>query len=142
MVKKGEPLADVLSTELAAKKKEYRIKKAQWKNDRWLLLRARQRRTNSDAISQQPLVDAQCNESRSLLEFQIARGKLQFFGLEDDAIEGIEKEDEEQLARLTLRSPISGTVLEVGAEAGRVYDSKSDLILIAPYSAKESGPSR
>ena len=94
----------------------------------------------SNALSQESLVAAQNDESRSLLEFQIARGKLHLLGLDDDAIKGVEKDEGEQLARLTLRSPIDGTVLEIDAEAGSLFEPKINLIRVAPSSAKESGP--
>jgi multidrug resistance efflux pump len=89
-VKKGDPLAEVFSTELAAHKKEYRTKKVRWEHDR-THLQSRQWLVESETVSEQLLSEAQNHESRSLFEFQIAEGKLKVLGLDDEVIRRVEK---------------------------------------------------
>ena len=47
----------------------------------------------TNAISEQVLTDAQNNEEKSKLAVQVARDKLKFLGLDDDAIGLVGKED-------------------------------------------------
>jgi hypothetical protein len=41
-----------------------------------------------------------------------------------------------------LCSPLDGTVLEVGAEAGGTYDKENELVLIVPETKKALSPPR
>ncbi len=136
-VKKGDPLADLFSADLAAAKNDYRSKQVRSQNER-RLLQMRQKLAESNAISQQLLVDTENDESRSRLEFQTAREKLKILGLDDETIGRVEKEEGEQKARLILRAPIGGTVIEVGAEPGNLYDTKDSLMTIESTSHEAS----
>ena len=133
LVSEGDPVAELSSAALAHAKNEYRSKAARWENDHEVL-RSRQQRLTSDSESERLLVDAQKNESRSLLEFQIARRRLAVWGLDDQEIKAVADERGEQHGRLTLRSPIKGTVVEINGKAGGLYDSKSALMVIFPPS--------
>jgi ketosteroid isomerase-like protein len=134
-VKKGDPLADLFSTDLAAAKNDYQLKNVQWRHDR-KLLQMRQKLAEANAISQQLLVDTQNAESRSLLEFQIARQKLRTLGLDDEAMGRVEKAEGEQTARLILRAPIDGTVTQVVPKPGVRYNTKARLMFIVLDSAR------
>ena len=140
-VKKGDSLLDLSGTELAAAISVYRNKKTQWERDR-AVRQGRQELIASHEISPRVLATAQSEESHSLLEFQIAEGKLRTLGLDNDAIKGLEIEEGDGAVLFTLRSPIDGTVLEVGAEVGGLYDTKRDLILIVPPIRKAVGADR
>jgi len=137
-VKKGDPLVDLFSTDLAAAKNDYLTREVQWKHDQWYL-RTRSELHAKKAISEQLFVETQNNEEKSKLQFQIARERVKVLGLDDKAIGRVSKEDGGQKARLTLRSPVDGTVMEVGAETGNLYDTKSVLIVIGANPSQQ-GP--
>jgi RNA polymerase sigma factor (sigma-70 family) len=128
-VKKGDPLVDVFGVELIKAKNEFRAREVQWIGQR-RILQLREQNFKSKSISHQLLVDTQNDEEKSRLELQTAREKLKILGLDDEAIERVGQEDGAQKARLTLRSPVDGTVVEVGAELGNLYDTKSVVIVI------------
>jgi multidrug efflux pump subunit AcrA (membrane-fusion protein) len=138
VVKKGDPLLGLFSTDLAAAKNDFLNKEMRWKRDQ-RLLQMRQKLYQQNSIAEQVLVDAQNDEEKSKLEFQVARDRLKvFMGLDDTAIQRIGEENGEQKARLTLRSPVDGTIVEVGADLGSLYDTKSVLIVI--QSTLSEGP--
>jgi hypothetical protein len=64
------------------------------------------------------------------------------FGLDDAAINHLAKQSGDQDAWLTFCSPLDGTVLEVGAEAGGTYYTKNRLVLIVPEIQKALSPPR
>jgi Barrel-sandwich domain of CusB or HlyD membrane-fusion len=130
-VKKGDRLMELFSPALTAAKRDYRTRKMRWDANRTLLA-SRQKLAESNAVTQQLLVEVQNEESRSLLDFQIARGKLISLGLDDAAINHLAKQSGDQDARFTFCATLDGTVLEVGAEAGGNYDKENDLVLIVP----------
>jgi multidrug resistance efflux pump len=80
------------------------------------------------------LIDAQKDESRSLLEYQIAKSKLKTLGLDDEAIKRIENEKADHLDRFTLRSPVDGAILELDAKVGGLYRARSILMRVFPGS--------
>jgi cobalt-zinc-cadmium efflux system membrane fusion protein len=85
------------------------------------------------------LIEAENDEAQSRLKLELATNKLLALGLTPDEIEGIEKESRERKARLTLRSPVDGTVVQRAAVPGNYYDAKDDLVLIQPTSSPDSG---
>ena len=115
-VRKGDPLFDLFSTELARAKNDYLARKIRWENDR-RILELRQKLVNTGAISNQVWVDTQNAESQSKLEFQTAREQLILLGLDDASFARIGEETAEQKARMTLRSPAAGIVSELRAVA-------------------------
>ena len=132
-VRKGDPLLDLFSTELARAKNDYLARKIQWENDR-RNLELRQKLVNTGAISNQVWVDTQNKESQSKLEFQTAREQLILLGMDDASIARIGEETAEQKARMTLRSPAAGTVSELRAAVGSLYGIKDVLLVIDPTS--------
>ena len=132
-VKKGDPLLDLFSTELAKAKNEYLVRKIQWENDR-RNLELRQKLVNTGAISNQVWVDSENQESKSKLEFQTAGEELNMLGLDDASIARVGEEKAEQKARMTLRSPVAGNVSELRAAVGSLYGIKDVLLVIDPNS--------
>jgi membrane fusion protein, heavy metal efflux system len=127
-VKKGDPLVDVFSVELVSAKNDFLTKGVKSKHDQ-TILDARRKLFATNAISEQVLTDAQNNEEKSKLEVQVAREKLKFLGLSDEAIGLVGKEEGDQKARLTLRAPVDGAISKIDAEAGILYDMKSVLLI-------------
>jgi multidrug efflux pump subunit AcrA (membrane-fusion protein) len=131
-VKKGDPLAELFSTDLIAAKNDFLAKNRQWKHDR-KLFDLRENLVRSGAISNQLWVDTQNDEDKSRLDVLLARERLQFYGLSQREIDAVPEEDGEQKARFTLRSPLDGIVLEMGeVAAGDLCDPRSKLMVIAP----------
>jgi hypothetical protein len=143
VVKKGDPLLDLLSTDLAAAKNDFQTAYVQWKHDE-RLLKMREGLFKNNAISEQVWLESQNNERKSRLAYATAREKLKLFGVPDEQIDPLIKDlasDQHQpeerpsirdKARLTLRSPVDGIVIEVGAMPGNMYDKKDNLIVIRP----------
>jgi len=127
-VKRGDLLIDLFSTDLAAAKNDFQARKVHWENaTRTLKLRERLHAQN--AIAQQLLVDTQNDENRARLEYETARAKLQLLGVDIADIDRTAKQEGDDKARLTWRSPADGTVIEVGAELGNLYD-KNDVLMV------------
>ena len=59
-------------------------------------------------------------------------------GLDAAAIDRSAKEEGDQKARLTLLAPADGTIAELGAEPGNLYDKNDVLMVIDPRSANET----
>ncbi len=85
-VKKGDPLVDLFSTELASAKNDFQIAYVQWQHD-LRLLKMREKLYAEKAIAQQQLIDTQNDESKSRLAFLTAKEKLIVFGVKEDQIE-------------------------------------------------------
>jgi RNA polymerase sigma factor (sigma-70 family) len=136
-VKKGAALVDLYSTDLAAAKNDYLTKEVQLKHHQ-RILGLRRKLFEHEAISEQVWTDAQNNEEKSKLEFQVARDKLKMLGLDDEAIGLVAKEDGDRKARVTLRAPVDGTVTQVDVVLGNLYDLNDVLMIL---SATSSAPS-
>ena len=136
-VKKGAALVDVSSIELAAAKNDYLTKEVQLKHHQ-RILGMRRKLFEEKAISEQVWTDTQNDEEKSKLEFQVARDKLKYFGLDDEAIGLVGKEDGGQKARMTLRAPADGMVIKVEVEPGNLYDMKSALLILNATTSEQS----
>jgi cobalt-zinc-cadmium efflux system membrane fusion protein len=142
-VKKGEPLVDLFSTDLAQAKSDFQTKYVQWQHDK-RLLEAREDLYQKNAISKQQLVDTRNDEKKSFLDFTLARDKLKVYKVPDDQIDplliglGDEKVEVVQFGRLedkakmTLVSPTDGIVIEREVVPGNFYETSSVLMVIAP----------
>jgi membrane fusion protein, heavy metal efflux system len=130
-VKKGAPLIDLYSTELAEAKSAYEIKRIQWIYDK-NLLDAREPLMKSKAIAQQLFVESQNNEMKSRREFEVARDKLLVYGLTEAEIAKVKDVGGSQKARLTIRSPADGIVITRDVVVGNLYDDDDTLLVIAP----------
>ena len=130
-VKKGDPLIDLYSKELAEAKSAFEIEHIQWVHDR-KLLEARETLIKSNAIAQILFEETRNNELKSHKEYEVARDKLMVYGLTDAEVERVEEEAGAQKARLTLRSPADGFVILRNAVPGNLYDDNDTLLTIAP----------
>jgi RNA polymerase sigma factor (sigma-70 family) len=133
-VKKGQPLIDLFGTELADAKSHYEIARLQWTRDR-KVLDYKKPLADSNTLPKKELIDVENDEAQSRLKMKLAKDKLFLYGLTEPEIEIAGTEDGERRARLTFRSPVDGTIIQVGAERGKVYDIKSVLLTIDPASS-------
>jgi RNA polymerase sigma factor (sigma-70 family) len=149
-VKKGDPLLGLFSTDLAAAKNDLQTAYVQFNHD-VRLLKMREELSRSNAISQQLLVDSQNEEMKSRLAYKISREKLKVLDVPGDQIDASIKEvasDQNvarertavgDKARLTLRSPVDGIILQVDATIGNLYDKNDALLVIGGASPDKPG---
>ena len=89
-VKKGQPLLELFSTDLAAAKNEFQTAYVQWQHD--LTLRThREALIKGDAISGQALIDSRNDENKSRLAVTTARQKLIVFKVPEEQIDPLIK---------------------------------------------------
>ena len=143
-VKKGDPLVDLFSTELAAAKNDFQTAYVQWQHD-LRLLTLREKLVKEKAISQQLFVDSQNDEQKSRLAFTTSKEKLLVFGVPEEQINGLLKNLGElgdyplpqelhavsDKARMTRLSPVDGIVIKRDAVTGNLYDNTDVLMVIA-----------
>jgi membrane fusion protein, heavy metal efflux system len=143
-VKKGDPLVDLFSTDLAAAKNDYQTAYVQWQHD-FTLRTLKEELIKTNAISQQNLVDARNDENKSRLALSTARQKLRVFEVPEPEIEQLVKNldptklplfeqmgDVSEKARMTRVSQIDGIVIARDAVPGNLYDTNDVLLTIAP----------
>ena len=147
-VKKGEPLVELYSNELAAAKNDLRKSYVQWDHDH-KLLESRRSLAEKGQITQLVWVDTQNSEKTSRLLYIQARDKLVVYGLEVADIESltaklvddnragdvkpsIEGDDVHDISRMTLHAPTDGIVVQRDVVSGNFYDGMSVLMVIAP----------
>ena len=129
-VKKGDPLFELFSADLASAKNEYLSRNVQWQHDR-RLIDLRKKLHNTGSISEQLWIDSQNEEDRSRLETLVARDRLLLSGLSEPEIEAVKDEEGERKAHFTLRAPVDGTVVEVLATPDDLAGPKDALVVIA-----------
>jgi membrane fusion protein, heavy metal efflux system len=143
-VRKGDPLVDLFSTELAAAKNDYQTAFVQWQHD--LTLRnLRENLFKTKAVSEQLLVDTRNDENKSRLTVKVARDKLRVFGVPDNEIDPLiknlnpadlpQKDKNDSVpdkARMTRVAPSDGIVIARDVVPGNFYDSNDVLMVIAP----------
>jgi cobalt-zinc-cadmium efflux system membrane fusion protein len=138
----GTPLVDLFSTELAAAKNDFQTAYVQWVHDQ-NLLKMKKRLRDEKAASEQVVIDAQNDESKSRLTAATAKEKLKVFGVAEEQIELLTKNlgnapMPEELhtisdkARMTRLSPVEGSVIQRDAVPGNLYDNNDVLLTIAP----------
>jgi cobalt-zinc-cadmium efflux system membrane fusion protein len=130
-VRRGEPLLDVYSTVLADAKSEFEIREIEWEYySRLAATREALRREGS--ISEQAYLETRNEERRKRRELDVARDKLLIFGLTENEIDGIDAETGPQKARLTIRAPADGVVVERDVVPGNIYDVDDSLLVVTP----------
>lgn len=141
-VRKGDPLVDLFSTDLAKAKNEYQTNYVQWQHD-LRLLKLRERLVTTGAISQQIFVDTQNDENKSRLLYTTSRQNLQVLGVPESEITPLIADLGDNLdqphvqrvankAKLTFHSPVDGIVIQREVVAGNLYDNSDVLMVIAP----------
>src|SRR5262249_22756599 len=130
-VKKGEPLIDLYSTELAEAKSTCEIERIQWLYDK-NLLEIRESLLRTKTVSQQLYEETRNNEMKNRREYEVARDKLFVYGLTAEEVERVKDETGSQKARLTLRLRTDGLVIDRNVAVGNLYDENDTLLVIAP----------
>ena len=139
-MKKGDPLLELFSTDLAAAKIEYKTAQGDLMRDQDKLRWSQDMFDKGNPVAGLKFNAARNAETRSRLKLQLAKDKLlNVLGLDDEAIGRIEKESDEARARMTLRSPVDGIVIEVDAKPGNLHNTKSVLAVIEAAIAREAG---
>jgi cobalt-zinc-cadmium efflux system membrane fusion protein len=140
-VKRGDPLVDLKSNDLAAAKIDFQTAYAQWQRD--LKLRAvREALFETAAISQQLLTDTRNDENKSRLAATTARQKLVVFEVPQQQIDALKTDlgvPSKQIpgpeaagkARMTRQSPVDGIVIQRDVVPGNLYDHNDVLFVIA-----------
>lgn len=130
-VKKGDPLIELYSKDLAEAKSSYQIERIQWLYDK-NLLNSREPLLKSRAISQQQYDETKNNEMKSRREYEVARDKLLIYGLSESEVDQVDDEAGATKARVTLRARTDGYVIERDVVPGNLYDDNDTLLVIAP----------
>jgi len=131
VVKTGDPLLELFSTDLAVAKNDYETAISQYARDKKVLdYKAPLAATN--AIPRKDLIEAENDEAKSRLQMKLAKDKLLVFGLTEEEIADVPKEDGVQKAKMTLRSRAGGVVIKRTAVQGNYYDAKDELMEVAP----------
>jgi hypothetical protein len=128
VVKKGAPLLQFFSAEIAAAKSRYVAAVSQWSRDRGLADRKKGAVNKSDATSKQGVAKAEEIEARSRHQMEAARDQLLMDGMTDEDIDGLGKEPERDRPLLTIRAPEDGTVLAVAAALWSEYHREDVLV--------------
>ena len=143
-VKKGDPLYDLKSVELATAKTDLRIKYVQWDHDRKYLT-AREPLVKEARITQKEWTDTQNDEQKSRLDYLNARELLGTYEIANDQIEklleglGDDKKKAlaaaaniEDISKMTVVSKSDGIVVERDVVPFNFYDTKDVLLTISP----------
>jgi cobalt-zinc-cadmium efflux system membrane fusion protein len=129
-VKKGDPLVELFSTELAEAKGLYETRLAQWEHDS-AQLRREKPLYESNALSEKDYLDTVNDERKSRLEYKVARDNLIVYGLSEDEIKALPTEEGTRKPLMTLRAPTDGLVISRDVVEGSLYDEKTVLLTIA-----------
>jgi cobalt-zinc-cadmium efflux system membrane fusion protein len=143
-VRKGQPLLNLFSTDLAAAKSDFQTAYVQWQHD--LTLRElREKLFKTEAISAQALTDIRNDENKSRLTVTTARQKLLVFEVPEKEIDELVKNlnpadlpDKDAIhsfndkAKMTRLSPVDGIVTFRDVVPGNLYNTDNVLMVIAP----------
>ena len=142
-VKKGEPLVEIRSLELARAKHAYQAAFVAWDHDR-KFLDARSPLAKEGRITKLVWLETQSDEKKSRLEFLLNGQKLADIGLSDGEMSKLLENfgddvkpdfartagEIRDLSTLTIAAPINGIIKEVGANWGSYATAKDILIVI------------
>jgi cobalt-zinc-cadmium efflux system membrane fusion protein len=130
-VKKGDPLLELFSTDLAEAKSNYEAANSQWARDK-RVLDYKSELASKNALPGTQVIEAENDEAQSRLKMKLARDKLLVYGLTDKEIESASKEDGVQKAKMILRSRADGVVVLRNVVKGNYYTAADLLMTIAP----------
>jgi len=131
VVKVGDPLLELFSTDLAVAKNDYETAVSQHARDK-KVLDYKAPLAEANAIPRKDLIEAQNDEAKSNLQMKLAKDKLLVFGLTEKEIADVPNEDGVRKAKMILRSRAAGIVIKRSVVRGNYYDSKDELMQIAP----------
>jgi cobalt-zinc-cadmium efflux system membrane fusion protein len=127
----GTELIELFSTDLAAAKSEFEMASSQWNRDK-RVLEYKTPLAESNTLPKKELIEIQNDEAQSRLKMKLAKDKLLVYGLTEQEIEKAKTEDGVQKAKMILRSTADGVVVKRSVVRGNWYDSKDELMVIAP----------
>jgi Cu(I)/Ag(I) efflux system membrane fusion protein len=125
LVKKGDPLAEVYSPELFATQLEY-LNLLQWKQEKGHRFQRNLEFRWGDRYG----------TTGQMITFdidalvQVAQQRMRFWGIPDEQIKELEENGEPKMT-FTLRSPVTGTVIEKAAIQGKRFDIGEKLFDLA-----------
>jgi cobalt-zinc-cadmium efflux system membrane fusion protein len=133
-VRKGQPLIDLSSADLAETKTKYLESQSQWERDKAQLKRSKSLfETKPPSISEKEYLDDVNDERKSAQEFQVAKDRLEItYGLTAEQIANIRNEIGTDRQKYTLNAPAEGYVIKRDVVPGNIYDISSVLLVIAP----------
>ncbi|WP_165234270.1 efflux RND transporter periplasmic adaptor subunit [Aquisphaera insulae] len=131
VVKTGDPLLEIFSTDLAEAKSNYELARSQWTRDK-RVLDYKTPLAQSETLPRKELIEIENDEAKSRLQMKLAKDKLLVYGLTEKEIEDAQNEDGVRKARMTMRSRADGIVVRRSVVPGNYYDSKDELMQIAP----------
>lgn len=128
-VKKGETLGFLESAELGQARAEYlsaatraRVAENNYQREKELLAKG--------ITSEREMRQAESEAAAARAQTNAADGKLHSLGLNDSEIKAL-KADEHYSSRFAARSPLDGTVIEVGGTVGQAVEPTSTLFTVA-----------
>jgi cobalt-zinc-cadmium efflux system membrane fusion protein len=143
-VKKGDPLLELRSADLAAAKNDCRTKFVQWDHDHKYLI-AREPLAREGRITQIIWTDTVNDEKKSRLDYLVSRDKLATYGMSNEQIdkllEGLRDDPKkaleahnntEDIANMTVLSPTDGVVVERDVVPENFYDMVNIMLTISP----------
>jgi membrane fusion protein, heavy metal efflux system len=143
-VRKGQPLLNLFSTDLAAAKNDFQTAYVQWQHDLTFRM-VREELAKTETIAKQVLTDTRNDENKSRLAVTTAQGKLRVFEVPEQQIDELVKNlnpaelpDKDAIhsfndkAKMTRLSPVDGIVVLRDVVPGNIYDTADVLMVIAP----------
>jgi cobalt-zinc-cadmium efflux system membrane fusion protein len=131
IVKIGDPLLELFSTDLAEAKSNYEAAISQWEHDKEVL-EYKTPLARDNILARKELIEVKNDEAQSRLKMKLAKDKLLVYGLNEKEIENAKTEDGVQKARMILRSRADGVVVQRDVVPGNYYTSANLLMTIAP----------
>ena len=131
VVKKGEPLLELFSTDLAAAKSDYEVASSQWAHDK-KVYDYKAPLAKTDTLARKELIEVENDEQQSRLKMKLAKDKLLVYGLTEQEIKDAPNEDGALKARMILRSRGDGIVVKKTVVVGNYYDNNDELMTITP----------
>ncbi len=131
IVKTGDPLLELFSTDLAEAKSNYEVATSQWVHDKEVLDYKTPLALDNN-LPRKELIEVKNDEAQSRLKMKLAKDKLLVYGLTAEEIENAKKEDGVQKAKMILRSRADGVVVLRSVVPGNYYTSADLLMTIAP----------
>jgi cobalt-zinc-cadmium efflux system membrane fusion protein len=129
-VRKGDPLLELFSTDLAEAKNDFEAASSQHDRDLRVLDR-KATLAKAGNLTLQDLTEVVEDEGKSRLALNVAKKKLRVFGLTETEIADIASEEGVQKAKMILRSRSDGVVTKRSVVLGNYYDAKDELMQIA-----------
>jgi cobalt-zinc-cadmium efflux system membrane fusion protein len=142
-VKRGEPLVELSSDELAKAKTDLQVQYVEWLRYHRLYIKRKDLFTKG-ALAEIEWTKTQNDEIENHMDYILARHKLLIFGLTpeeiDPLITGLNEEsmnalgDENvsQMANMMIRAPMDGFVVKREVAQDNLYDTSSVLMVLAP----------